>query len=122
MNLGGPASFGFADGLGSVFFRAPVASGWTFTKAVQADKFDLDPKDPLFLKGRKDFCQNPMPSPPAHPGVDRMPTTKVLGKSPLLTAVLGYVQDGVENLEVGKANLATLSREAVFDLVVLRFK
>jgi len=26
MNLGGPASSGFADGLGSVFFRAPVAS------------------------------------------------------------------------------------------------
>jgi hypothetical protein len=89
--------------------------------AVQADKFDLDPKDPLFLKGRKDFCQNPIPSPPAHPGVDRMPTTEVLGKAPSLTAVLGHVQDGVENLEVGKADVAALSGQAVFDLAVLRF-
>jgi hypothetical protein len=50
-----------------------------------------------------------------------MPTTEVLGKAPPLTAVLGHVQDGVENLEVGKADVAALSGQAVFDLAVLRF-
>ena len=29
MNLGGPPAAGLADGLGAVFFRAPVPSGWT---------------------------------------------------------------------------------------------
>ena len=31
MNLGGPSAARFADGLGSVFFNAPVPSGWTLT-------------------------------------------------------------------------------------------
>ncbi len=37
MNLGGPASTGFADGLGAVFFRAPVPSGWTLTMVLSID-------------------------------------------------------------------------------------
>src|SRR5208337_118242 len=31
MNLGGPSAPGFSDGLGSVFFNAPVPSGCTLT-------------------------------------------------------------------------------------------
>src|SRR5208282_5817638 len=31
MNLGGPTAAGFSDGLGSVFFNAPVPSGCTLT-------------------------------------------------------------------------------------------
>ncbi len=37
MNLGGPASSGFADGLGAVFFSAPVPSGWTLTMVLSID-------------------------------------------------------------------------------------
>src|SRR5258708_15732513 len=32
MNLGSPSASGFADGLGSVFFNAPVPSGCTLTE------------------------------------------------------------------------------------------
>src|SRR5271157_2983584 len=31
MNLGGPSAARFADGLRSIFFNAPVPSGWTLT-------------------------------------------------------------------------------------------
>src|ERR1035437_5296305 len=31
MNLGGPSAAGFSDGLGAVFFNAPVPSGCTLT-------------------------------------------------------------------------------------------
>jgi hypothetical protein len=34
MNLGGPSCAGLADGLGAVFFRAPVPSGCTFTAVL----------------------------------------------------------------------------------------
>src|SRR5712691_3373705 len=34
MNLGSPSAAGFANGLGAVFFRAPVPSGCTFTMVL----------------------------------------------------------------------------------------
>ena len=37
MNLGGPPASGFADGLGAVFFNAPVPSGCTFTMVLSSD-------------------------------------------------------------------------------------
>ena len=37
MNLGGPAAAGSADGLGTVFFSAPVPSGWTLTMVLSID-------------------------------------------------------------------------------------
>ena len=38
MNLGGPAAAGFADGLGTVFFSAPVPSGCTLTMVLSIDR------------------------------------------------------------------------------------
>jgi hypothetical protein len=35
MNFGGPSAAGFADGLRTVFFNAPVPSGWTLTVVVR---------------------------------------------------------------------------------------
>ena len=37
MNLGGPTATGLADGLGSVFFNAPVPSGWTLTMVLSIE-------------------------------------------------------------------------------------
>ena len=37
MNLGGPTASGLADGLWSVFLRAPVPSGWTLTMVLSID-------------------------------------------------------------------------------------
>jgi len=34
MNLGGPSTAGFADGLWAVFFSAPVPSGCTLTTVL----------------------------------------------------------------------------------------
>ena len=37
MNLGGSAAPGLADGLGSVFFKAPVPSGCTLTMVLSIE-------------------------------------------------------------------------------------
>ena len=37
MNLGGPTAARLADGLGTVFFSAPVPSGWTLTLVLSID-------------------------------------------------------------------------------------
>ena len=37
MNLGGPAAARTSDGLGAVFFKAPVPSGWTLTIVLSSD-------------------------------------------------------------------------------------
>ena len=37
MNLGGPTATGLADGLGSVFFNAPVPSGCTLTMVLSME-------------------------------------------------------------------------------------
>ena len=59
MNLGGPSAAGLADGLGAVFFRAPVPSGCTLTRGrVQGHRFDLDADDLIVLQLREYAIQD----------------------------------------------------------------
>jgi len=37
MNFGGPPTSGFSDGLGAVFFNAPVPSGWTLMLVLSSE-------------------------------------------------------------------------------------
>ena len=41
MNLGVPSAAGLANGLRSVFFKAPVPSGWTFTDVESREKASI---------------------------------------------------------------------------------
>ncbi len=47
-----------------------------------------------------------------------MPVAEAFGQPSPLAAMLGNVKNGIENLQVGMADVATLTRQAVFDLLV----
>lgn len=70
------------------FFLLPYRPDDLHEGAVQRYGLNLKPEDLLFLQGSKDTRQHSLFGPPAHPGVDRMPTAEVLGKAPPLAAVL----------------------------------
>lgn len=61
-------------------------------------------------------------APAVHAGVERMPVAKALGQAAPLAAMLGHVQDGVEYGEVAQADIATLHRQAVSNLIELRLR
>lgn len=87
--------------------------------AVHGHRFDFDPDDLLFLQGREHAVQDPCLGPAVHPSIDRVPVAESLGQSSPFAAVFGHVQNGVKHLEVGETDVASLSREATFDTLVL---
>lgn len=52
---------------------------------------------------------------------DRVPSTKALGQSTPLAALLGGVQDGVKNLHIREADIPALARQAILNQAVLGF-
>jgi hypothetical protein len=71
------------------------------------------------LQLRKYSIQNTELGPAIHACVDRVPVAKSLGQATPLAAVLGYVQDRIQHLQIRKTDVASLPRKAVFDLLVL---
>jgi len=71
------------------------------------------------LQLREYPIQNTQLRPAIHAGVDRVPVAEALRQAAPLAAVLGYVQDRIQHLQIRKADVATLPRKAVFDLLVL---
>ena len=68
----------------------------------------------------EDPVEHPVLGPTIHTGVDRVPVPKALRQPSPLAPLLGDVQDRVEHLQIGHADIATLSREAGLDACVLR--
>lgn len=89
--------------------------------AVQGYRLDLDTDDLSMLQLLEQSIQHAAPGPAAHARVDRVPVAKALGQAAPLATMLGYIQDGIENLKVGKAYIAPLPGQTAFDLLVLGF-
>lgn len=89
--------------------------------AIQGDSLDSDTDDLLLLQLLESPIKHATLCPAIHTGVDGMPVSKALWQAAPFAAMLGNVQDSVENLQVGKTDIATLTRHAVLDLVVLGF-
>jgi len=51
---------------------------------------------------------------------DRVPSTKALGQSTPLAALLGDVQDGIKNLQI-RYDIPALARQAILNQAVLGF-
>ena len=122
MNLGGPTASGLADGLGSVFFNAPVPSGWTLTVVLSIETASS------LIRTICSRCRNsntrsstPFFRPPVHPGINRVPVAKARRQSPPLAALLGHIQDCVEHLQVRQADIATLHWKDRCNTLVLNF-
>ena len=109
--------WGLSDGLGAGFFSSPRAVGMDLDDgAVQRHRLQLD-TDQL---GALQVFEDPVLGPTIHTGVDRVPVPKALRQPSPLAPLLGDVQDRVEHLQIGHADIATLSREAGLDACVLR--
>ncbi len=89
--------------------------------AVQRNSFNTDTDDLLMLKLPKYMAQYTTLCPAIHAGIDGMPVAESLGQSSPLAAMLGNVKNGIENLQIGMADVATLTRQAVLDLLILSF-
>jgi hypothetical protein len=89
--------------------------------AVQRHGLDLDAHDLGALQLLEHPVEHAVLGPAVHTGVDRVPVAEPLGQAPPLAAMLGHVEDRVENLEIGQADVASLHRHAVGDALVLGF-
>ncbi len=79
MNLGGPTAAGSADGLGTVFFSAPVPSGWTWTMVLSSDTASSDTHDLFSLQVLEDPLEHAVLRPAIHAGVEGVPVAKPCG-------------------------------------------
>jgi len=87
--------------------------------AVQAHVFYSDGQDLLFLQPGKDPVQDARLAPSVHPRVDRMPVAQMLGQAAPLATMLDHIKQSIEKLQIGHADIAALSRQAISDTLIL---
>ena len=88
--------------------------------AVQRHRLDLDAHDLRLLQLLEHPVERTAFAPAVHARIDRVPIAEPPGQAAPLAALLGYVQDGIQNTEVGQTHVAPLRGQAVRDLFVLR--
>ena len=88
-------------------------------RAVQRHRLDLDAHHLLALQFLEHLVEHACLRPPTHARIDRVPIAKSLGQTPPLATVLGDIQHGVDYLQVGHADIATLLGQAVLDALEL---
>lgn len=84
-------------------------------RAVQRHRLNPDSHHLLALKFFEHFVQHASLRPPTHAGVDRVPIAKAFGQAAPLASVLCHVQHGIDHLQIGHADIASLKRQAVLD-------
>ena len=90
------------------------------TGAVQRDGFDLDPHHLRLLQFLEDSVHDARLRPAIHPGVDGVPIAEPFGQPTPFAAVLCDIQDRIQHVQIGKADIASLRGQAVLDLSELR--
>ena len=78
--------------------------------AVERDRLDLDAHDLCLLQAFEHTIQHTQLRPAVHAGIDGVPVAEAFGQAAPLAAMLAHIQDGVEHLQVGKTDVASLSR------------
>ena len=87
--------------------------------AVQTHVFNPDGQDLLLLQPGKDPVQNPRLTPAVHPGVDSMPIAQFLGQTTPFATMLDHIEQRIEQLQIGDAHVAALTRQAISDPLIL---
>lgn len=82
--------------------------------AIQRHHVDLEMDQLLTLQLGKHLVQDARFAPAAHAGVDGVPFAETLGKTAPFATMFCDIQDGVDDLEVGHADVASLSWQAMF--------
>jgi hypothetical protein len=87
--------------------------------AVQAHVLDPDRQNLFLLQTGKDSIQDPSFAPTVHSGVDGMPVAKMFWQAAPFATMLDYVKQGVEQLQIGHAHIAALTRQTISDALIL---
>ena len=74
----------------------------------------------LALQLFEDLIQHAALGPAVHAGVDGMPISEAFGQSAPLAAVLGNIEQGVQQLQVVELHIAALTGKAGGNTLVLR--
>ena len=90
-------------------------------RTVQGHGLDPDTDDLSMLQPLEQSVQHAALGPAVHARIDRMPVAKALWQAAPLAAVFGYIQNGIENLKIRKAYVASLPGQTAFDLLILSF-
>src|SRR5678816_1688962 len=84
-------------------------------RGVQRDRLDPDAHDLRLLQLFEHPIEDTGLGPAIHARVDRVPIAEALWQPAPLAAMLGYVEDGVDHLQVAQTDVAALLRQAVLN-------
>ena len=90
--------------------------------AVQCHAFNPNPQDLLLLQASENSVQHPRFAPfaPAvHPRVNGMPVAQTFGQTAPFASHFGNMQQGVEQLKIDHAHIATLTRQTPGNALIL---
>ena len=103
------------------FFYAPVSAGGTGT--MVESRLTASPWRRTICsrcKPLQDAIPHAVLGPVIQASVDGVPVAKSLRQSAPLAPLLGHVQQRLEHLQVGKADMASVARKAGLDTKILR--
>jgi hypothetical protein len=80
---------------------------------------DVNGQDLFLLQPGEDPIQHTRFAPAVHTGVDGMPVAKMLGQAAPFAPVLHHIEQGVEQLQIGHAHVAALSRQTIRNAQIL---
>ncbi len=86
---------------------------------VHRNGFDPDADQLLALEFLEDGVEHAVLGPAVHPGVDGVPVAKALGQTAPLAALLSHIQNGVQDRQVRKTDVAPLTRQFRLDATIL---
>src|SRR5271165_619238 len=87
---------------------------------IQAHGLDADAHDLLALQLLEDLIQHAALGPAVHAGVDGMPISKAFGQSAPLAAMLGHIEQDIQQLQVVQPHVAALAGKTAGNTLVLR--
>ena len=82
---------------------------------VQRDGFDADAHHLRLLQLLEHPVEHAQLGPAVHARVDGVPVAEALGQAAPLAAVLGHVEDRIDDLQIAERHVATLHRQEGLD-------
>ncbi len=89
--------------------------------AVEAEAFDPNPDQPVFLQSREQPVKHTRLRPTAQAGADRVPASEPGRQGPSLAAVFGDMEHRIDHRQVADPHIPALRRQTRPDQIVLRF-
>ena len=89
-------------------------------RGVQRDRFDLDAHDLRSLQLLEHTIKYTGLGPAVHAGVDGVPVAEPFGQSAPLAAMLGYIEDRIDHLQITQADVATLTTDVTALLPIVQ--